>query len=375
MNKKNVIIIMIDGGRLDRAQNSPTFEKLKSNSSFFSNSITYGPHTIAAMHAVFSGSYGSRTGTNSYWSTYEFKKNKFKTLTEYLKDSNYETYADVINQLVVPKQGFDFYTIHDELNDNLVERHKNLLDEINSKKLNNKNFFLYLHYSNIHTGIMNEVLKVYDNFSNDFFSNKNKNELRYDKLFQAAESYLNQILDKIYELEFDKNSIILVMSDHGVSVGEKIGERAYGAFCYDYTLRTFTYFLIPNSDAIEIKQQIRTVDFMPTILDFLNISLDTTYSNLDGESLLPLIDGKSFSENYAFSETGNPLHEKSPPKEPNTQSIRSSEWKLIFNDYNQTKELYNLQLDPDETNNLIGTGEKIEEVLWIELQNLINTHD
>ena len=111
MNKKNVIIIMIDGGRLDRAQNSLIFEKLKSNSSFFSNSITYGPHTIAAMHAVFSGSYGSRTGTNSYWSTYEFKKNKFKTLTEYLKDSNYETYADVINQLVVPKQGFDFYTI------------------------------------------------------------------------------------------------------------------------------------------------------------------------------------------------------------------------------------------------------------------------
>ena len=375
MNKKNVIIIMIDGGRLDRAQNSPTFEKLKSNSSFFSNSITYGPHTIAAMHAVFSGSYGSRTGTNSYWSTYEFKKNKFKTLTEYLKDSNYETYADVINQLVVPKQGFDSYIVHDELNDDLVERHKNLLDEMSSKKLNNKNFFLYLHYSNIHTGIMNEVLKVYDNFSNDFFSNKNKNELRYDKLFQAAESYLNQILDKIYELEFDKNSIILVMSDHGVSVGEKIGERAYGAFCYDYTLRTFTYFLIPNSDAIEIKQQIRTVDFMPTILDFLNISLDTTYSNLDGESLLPLIDGKSFSENYAFSETGNPLHEKSPPKEPNTKSIRSSEWKLIFNDYNQTKELYNLQLDPHENNNLIGTGEKIEEVLWIELQNLINKHD
>ena len=366
---------MIDGGRLDRAQNSLIFEKLKSNSSFFSNSITYGPHTIAAMHAVFSGSYGSRTGTNSYWSTYEFKKNKFKTLTEYLKDSNYETYADVINQLVVPKQGFDSYIVHDELNDDLVERHKNLLDEMSSKKLNNKNFFLYLHYSNIHTGIMNEVLKVYDNFSNDFFSNKNKNELRYDKLFEAAELYLNQILDKINQLDFDKNSIILVMSDHGVSVGEKIGERAYGAFCYDYTLRTFTYFLIPNSDAIEIKQQIRTVDFMPTILDFLNIPLDESYSNLDGISLLPLIKGKSISEPYAFSETGNPLKDKAPPKEPNTKSIRTSNWKLIFNDYNQTKELYNLQLDPNENNNLIGTGEKIEEVLWIELQNLINTNN
>ena len=247
MNNKNVIIIMIDGGRLDRAQQSTIFNQLKSKSIFFSNSITYGPHTIAAMHAVFSGSYGTRTGTNSYWSTFQFKKNEFKTLTEYLKENDYETHADVINQLVVPKQGFDNYVVHDELNDNLVERHSNLLDDMYQKNLNDKNFFLYLHYSKIHTGIMNDVLKVYDNFSNDFFSNKSKNELRYDKLFESAENYLSEILEKIHQLKFDKNSIILVMSDHGISVGEKIGERAYGAFCYDYTLRTFTYFLIPDS--------------------------------------------------------------------------------------------------------------------------------
>ena len=366
---------MIDGGRLDRAQQSTTFKQLKSKSIFFSNSITYGPHTIAAMHAVFSGSYGTRTGTDSYWSTFQFKKNKFKTLTEYLKENDYETHADVINQLVVPKQGFDNYIVHDELNDNLVERHSNLLDDMYKKNLNDKNFFIYLHYSKIHTGIMNEVLKVYDNFSNDFFSNKNKNELRYDTLFESAEYYLNEILDKICQLKLDKNSIILVMSDHGISVGEKIGERAYGAFCYDYTLRTFTYFLIPNSNPIEISQQIRTIDFMPTILDFLNIPLDESNSNLDGQSLLPLINGESISEQYAFSETGNPLKEKAPPKEPNTKSIRTSNWKLIFNEYNDTKELYNLQLDPNENNNLIGTGEKIEELLWIELQNLINKRD
>ena len=89
MNRKNVIIILIDGGRLDRAQNSPVFKTLKNKSAFFSSSITYAPHTIAAMHAVFSGTYGVRTGTNSYWSTYKFRKDKFKTITEYLKDHNY----------------------------------------------------------------------------------------------------------------------------------------------------------------------------------------------------------------------------------------------------------------------------------------------
>ena len=362
---------MIDGGRLDRAQNSNIFKKLKSKSIFFSNSITYGPHTIAAMHAVFSGSYGSRTGTNSYWSTFKFKKDKFKTLTEYLKTKNYDTHADVINQLVVPKQGFDNYVVHDELNDDLVKNHKTLLDEMSQRNSNNK-FFLYLHYSKIHTGIMNEVLKVYDNYSDDFFSNKEKNELRYDHLFQAAESYLDEILTKIYQLKLDNDSIILVMSDHGISVGEKLGERAYGAYCYDYTLKNFAYFLVPGCNAIEINQQIRTIDYMPTILQLLNISQDPLCANLDGISLLPLIEGKSVSEPYAFSETGNPLKDKAPPKEPNTKSIRNSKWKLIFNEYNDTKELYNLQLDPRENNNLIGTGETIEKLLWIELQNLIN---
>ena len=161
MPKENVIIIMIDGGRLDHAQKSEVFSKIESKSVFLSQSITYAPHTIAAMHAVFSGSYGSRTGTNSYWSTYNFKKNKFKTLTEYLHDNQYHTHADVINELVVPKQGFDNYIIHDEENDDLSERHKNLLHQMNEKFLNGENFFLYLHYSNIHTGIKKEVLDVY----------------------------------------------------------------------------------------------------------------------------------------------------------------------------------------------------------------------
>ena len=72
---------MIDGGRFDYSQNSQVFNDLKNKSVFFSQPITYGPHTIAAMHAVFSGTYGTRTGTNSYWSTFQFKKNQFKTLS------------------------------------------------------------------------------------------------------------------------------------------------------------------------------------------------------------------------------------------------------------------------------------------------------
>ena len=370
MNKKNLIIIMIDGGRYDRAINSSLFKKLEANSIFFSNSITYGPHTIAAMHAVFSGSYGTRTGTNSYWSTFKFKKDEFKTLTEYFKNMNFVTHADVINKLVIPKQGFDNFIIHDEINDNLTSRHIELLEKINRSFLDGKNYFLYLHYSKIHTGIMNEVLKIYNNFSEEYFSNKKKNESRYDELFCNAEMYLDKILEKIYSLEIDKNSIILIMSDHGISIGEKIGERAYGAFCYDYTLKTFTYFLIPGFMAKNITQQVRTIDFLPTILELFEIPIDEDFKKIDGRSLVPIINGEKIDEDFAFSETGNPQNDSAPPKEPNVKSIRTSEWKLIFNEYNDTKELYNLSVDPDENNNLIGKNENMEQVLWEKLKQV-----
>ena len=372
--KKNLIIIMIDGGRLDYASKSETFSNIKSKSVFLSQSITYGPHTIAAMHAVFSGCYGSRTGTNSYWSTYKFKKNQFKTLTEYLHEHNFYTHADVINKLIVPKQGFDEFHIHDEEKDDLTSKHISLLHQM--KKLSNeKNFFVYLHFSNIHTGIKKEVLDVYHNHSEEFFENVELNKSRYSKLFNKAEIYLESILNEIKKLSLDENSLILIMSDHGVSTGEKFGEHAYGAFCYDYTLRTFTYFLSKDLPSTEIKQQTRTIDFLPTILDVLKIPLDNNSGDLDGVSLLPLIIGSSIPESFAFSETGNPLHDKVPPKEPNVKSIRTSKWKLIFNEHDDTKELYNLEQDPHENRNLNDTGEKIQDSLWKNLTQLIKTRD
>jgi len=370
MNKKNLIVILIDGGRLDRALKSEVFTDISSKSVFFSQTITYAPHTIAAMHAVFSGSYGIRTGTNSYWSTFKFKKQKFKTLTEYLHDENYHTCADVINDLVIPKQGFDDFFIHDELKDDLSLQHKNLLKTMKVRNNDGQNFFLYLHYSNIHTGIMNDVLKVYNNFSKEFFDNKKQNEKRYDALFDNAEKYLKSIMDEIKKLKLEDDSLILIMSDHGISVGEKFGERAYGSFCYDYTLRTFTYFLSEEFTSRKISQQIRTIDFMPTILDFLKIPFDNNYEKIDGMSLMPLIHGLSIPEQIAYSETGNPLDKKAPPKEPNTKSIRTSKWKLISNQYDNSRELYNLELDPGEEKNLAGKGEQIESLLWQELQKL-----
>lgn len=368
--KKNIIIICIDGARNDRVIHSKIFNNYLPGTIFFSQSITYAPYTNSAMFAFFSGSYGNRTGCNSYYTSFDFS-NKFKTLTEYLSENNYYTCADVNSQIIIPKMGFNDFSIYDEKNVNLVDRHTKIIENIKSQCKDEKNFFLYLHYEHIHTGILNSVLKGYTNFSKEFFENREKNEERYNKLFSNAEVYLKSILDTIIENDLRKNTIVLVLSDHGISLGEKFGERAYGAFCYDYTIKTFVSYIHPDLKNKQILNQVRHIDFMPTLLNHLGIENDPQYESLDGDSLLSLIDGKISSENFAFTETGNPLENSRPPKKSNVKSIRTSNWKLIFNEHNDTKELYNLIDDPHETNNLIGNNLKIENSLWEKLVRIL----
>jgi len=362
---------MMDGARLDRIVNGKNYSTLINNGTFFPKTITYAPYTIAALHAVFSGTYGHKTGVNSYWSTPKFKKDEYKTLSLYLQENGYSTYADVINDLVLPKIGFDSFVVHDELNDDLTSRHKLLLEKMNNSCKQNNNFFLYLHYSNIHTGIMQQVLKKYDNFSEEYFSRKSENEKFYNSLFENADNYLGEIISHCKKLHLDENSLIVIISDHGISIGEKFGERAYGVYCYDYTLISTALFIHPSLPQKTFQNQIRSIDLFPTILEILSISSDSHYKSIDGKSLFPIIDGK-IEERIAFSQSGNPLNDNKPPKEPNVYSIRTDKWKFISNIHNKTEELYNLENDSSEENNILNKNPEIALKLRGELEKILS---
>ena len=363
----NLIVVTMDGARLDRIINGHNYKKLIEKSIFFPKTITYAPFTIAAMHAIFSGTYGFKSGVNSYWKTPDFKKTEYKTLSKYLQDCNYYTCGDTINKLVLPKIGFDKLEIHDELNDDLLERHKKLFDEMKIKNDNDENFFLYLHYSKIHTGIMQNVLKKFNNFSQEYFSNIKKNSEYYDKLFNEADLYLGELIKYFNKLELNKNTLLVVISDHGISVGERFGERAYGVFCYDYTLISTSLFFHPKLSPMMVENQVRSVDILPTILELLEIPHDTNYKKMDGESLLPIINGK-IEKRISFSQSGNPLDSTKPPKEPNVFAVRTDEWKYIRNIHDSTEELYSLVSDPNEKTNLIDE----EKTKSIEMRTLMN---
>ena len=202
--------------------------------------------------------------------------------------------------------------------------------------------FYYFHIFDLHPLREGRKPIGIENFDNEKFGSS-----LYERTVSAIDFWLAKILEYV---DLD-NTIVILTADHG----ERIPHGG---------LRRVDF------EPKEIQEQVRHVDFMPTILDQLNIELDESFKPLDGVSLIPLINGKPFDEKIAYTETANPLDANVPPKKPNTKSVRTSKWKFILNEYNNTKELYDLENDPDELENIAGNGLEMEEVLFNELNKL-----
>ena len=117
---------------------------------------------------------------------------------------------------------------------------------------------------------------------------------------------------------------------------------------------------------LEIGHLVRSIDILPTILEILNLKEKSGYKKIQGKSFLPLIYGKN-EERIAYSETGGLGGPTPSPEKHNVRSVRTNKWKLIYNETSKKKELYNLENDPREKNNLTGNSQDIEDSLWQEM--------
>ena len=70
------------------------------------------------------------------------KKINLKHLQNTLRKKNYYTFADGHTELIIPKDGFDEFNIHDENTVDLIELHEKFLDKMKIKNEQGKSFFL-----------------------------------------------------------------------------------------------------------------------------------------------------------------------------------------------------------------------------------------
>ena len=346
----NIILISLDGMRHDKIHLSENIRKLIENSTYFSNMFTVSPYTLASHHAIFSGMQACQNGVDAYYHMFRFKKDEITTLTELLQEQNYYTCCDIANKTLLPEKGFDEFNIYDENDIDFQQRHEDIISRLSK----NEKFFLFLQYNEQHKHLVQDVMKKYDpkNNDDDYYSNQEQNEKRYDSYMPDCDKYVGKILEVLKKLQIDKKTILILFSDHGTSLGERKGERFYGVYLYDYTLDVFCIINIPGVSPQEVKQQCRTIDIFPTVTNFANINLQNKSIEIPAKDLWDIVEKKDTSERELFAETGGLYGFWPSPKKHNVFCVRKNQKKIIFNMTPNTFEFYDLEKDPSENNNI-----------------------
>lgn len=372
-------MVCLDGARTDMLDCSEELSLLFSKGAHFKQCIVSSPYTVASIHSIMTGMYGYRNGVDAYNNMFNLKK-RSKTLAEYLRAQGYFTHSDMLSDAVLSKRGFDKWTIHDEnslSSEELLEYHKIIIDSASNK---GDNFFVFLQYSKIHTACVKNVSKRFEDLDEDYYSleQTKENKRNFIESMQVSGLYAKGLFQHLEDLGIIDETLLIFFSDHGTSLGEKYGEKMYGSFVYDYTIKTFFHFIHPFFTNAKYEEQIRCIDIMPTILDFLEIKPYSSSLPFQGESILPITTYYQKSkflryfmnkprDRIAYVETGGIGGLWPSPNEPNVRCIRTPNYKLIHNKTPNTWEFYNLLDDPLESNNLIGHKSKDILVLKKEL--------
>ena len=176
----------------------------------------------------------------------------------------------------------------------------------------------------------------------------------YAKTVKSLDDNVGRILDYLKEKNLLENTLVVYTSDQGFYMGEHgwFDKR----FMYEESMHTPLIMRLPAGfdKRGDISQMVQNIDYAPTFLELAGAEIP---ADIQGESLLPLLKG----ENPADWRTSMYYHFYEYPAEHMVKrhyGVRTDRYKLIhfYNDIDSW-ELFDLQNDPHEMNNVYGQKE------------------
>ncbi len=399
LEEPNIVFILIDSLRADHLscygyerKTSPTIDKIAEEGIIFENAYSHSAWTKPSVASLFSSLY-------PYMHTVINLENalpkRILTIAEILKNKGYKTYFyNGGNRHLYPRfnlnQGFDLYD-NSDLGEDLTDKFSSQVN-----KLRKNFFFAYLHYMDVY-------LPYHKNEYNSLFTSTDKSQIEpgnilmpeireltrnneitdegkeyIESLYDGQISYIdfeiNELISFFKQLDLLKDTIFIITSDHGEEFWDH-NNFEHGHTLYEEIIHVPLIIYGPELEHSRITSKVGLVDLFPSIL---NMTETKVYGlDLNGISLFPVDKIDSGDSRLPIFSTGTIYgDEKYCILKDNLKYILNTGeqmGKIELTGYSSDFEfeVYNLESDPLEMDNLINVESEAISQLEIELTKYI----
>lgn len=413
----NVLLIVIDTLRADHMSlhgydraTDPNLVRIAGEGVMFENAYATSSWTLTAHASLFTGRWpyehkadGGRHLDDTYptiaealaargYRTGAFNGN-FETVTKRWGFArgfiHFEDYYQTLPQLTVSSfygRFLEYYALHKVFGMEFsIDRrwapsvNRSALDWIDQD--NERPFFAFINYYDVHAPYISPERARFSEFENpgglvntdwttaDIYNPKTPEQVQgeidaYDGGIYYNDEQIQILLDELQKRGVLENTIVMITSDHGELFGEH-GLWEHHNSLYRPVIHVPMIVWYPKSvpQNVRVDTPISNAAIPATILDML------------GEPAQDLFPGPSLAELWrdpaSASKFPDPIAEmaESPWVNPNHLSIEgdmvsvvSSDWQYIEHEYNGV-ELYNLNEDPDQLNNVVDDNPTVLDQL------------
>ena len=364
----SVLLITLDTTRADHLScyapghaRTPNLDALAARGVRLTHATAQVPLTLPSHACIMTGAYPTVHGLRDMGGFVLDKSHP--TLASLLQSAGFATAAFVGSRAVARhfglSHGFDLYdddmgaqTEEGKLPGVFPERRAGVVTDraLDWLKQNgHRKFFLWAHYYDPH--------QPYD--PPEPYKHEYAKKL-YDGEIAYMDEQVGRLLLGLDQLGIASRTLVIAVGDHGESLGEH-GEATHGIFLYDATLHVPLLVAGPDVPPGKvIDDQVRSVDIHPTVMEFLNLPPSP---EAQGVSLWPLLrQGAPVRSNYSYGET---IYPRTYMGWSELRAMRTGTWKFILAPH---PELYNLEHDPGETQNLVANhpaeADQLQKKIW-----------
>ena len=217
----------------------------------------------------------------------------------------------------------------------------------------------------------------------DKFTGLEESKQTYYSVICDADYHVGRLLDALDEFELTENTLVIFSSDNGPertaikmgtfgsTGGLRGGKRSLyqGGVCVPFIVRW------PGHTAagmLDDHTLLSSVDLYPSFCQIAGASIPDGAAP-DGESIVGLLEGDSFTRTkplfWDWTRFANPNHEIYWP----AKAVRKGKWKWMKNDVSGQEELYDIESDPNESQNLLANHPDIAKELNMLWEDWANT--